>query len=288
MGQFTPVYSQYIVNGLLINPAYAGSRDVLSTLIDYRNQWAGFPGSVITQTLTAHMPLQNKSVAIGLIVSNESYGLTSNTGVFGNYAYRIRMSTGTLAFGFKAGFELLKENDANLYLENPVDPVFSNNGINNYLPNFGIGVYYFNNKFFAGLSLPEILSYKANGIHYNVYNDVNNYNLMFFGGILINVYDDFKLKPSTLLEYNTNSTFQYNLNLNAILLKDGILSVGASYRPSDAIVGLVEFQLNTQLRIGYSYDYSLSSLVNYSGGTHEITIRYEFKYIVKALNPRFF
>ncbi len=111
---------------------------------------------------------------------------------------------------------------------------------------------------------------------------------MFFGGFLINISDEFKLKPSTLLQYNTSSVFQYDINLSAILLRDGLLSVGASYRANDALVGIVEVQLNTQLRIGYSYDYSLNPLVNYTGGSHEITIRYEFKYIVQALNPRFF
>jgi type IX secretion system PorP/SprF family membrane protein len=289
MGQSIPVYSQYIINGLLINPAYAGSRDVLSTVISYRDQWTGFPGTPVTQTLTGHMPLQNKSLALGLIITNESIGVINNTGIFGNYAYRVRLNSGMLAFGVKAGVQLYKENDYQLYIKDPGDYVFSNNG-NYILPNFGAGVYYYNSTCFAGLSLPTILSYRESpgGNSYDAYNNAQNYNFMFFGGCLINVTDEFKLKPSALLQYTLNSGFQYDLNLNAILLKDGLLSVGTSYREKDAIAGMVEVQLNTQLRIGYSYDFTINTPGNYSGGTHEITIRYEFKYIVNALNPRFF
>lgn len=289
MGQNTPVYSQYLINGLLINPAYAGSRDVLSTVVTYRDQWAGFQGAPVTQTITGHMPLQNKSLALGVIITNESIGIINNTGIFGNYAYRVRLSSGMLAFGFKAGVDLFKENDSQLNIKDQGDYVFTNKG-SYVLPNFGAGVYYYNSNYFAGLSLPTILSYKESpgGNSYNAYNNAQNYNFMFFGGCLINVSDGFKLKPSTLIQYALNSTFQYDLNINAILLKDGILSFGTSYRANNAIVGIVEVQLNTQLKIGYSYDYNLNTLGTYSGGSHEITIRYEFKYIVNALNPRFF
>ncbi len=157
-GQLTPVYSQYLVNGLLINPAYAGSRDVLSALVDYRNQWAGFNGSPVSQTVTAHMPLQNKSLAIGALITNESIGITTTTGIFGNYAYRIRLNNGMLAFGLKAGVELLNENDGQLHFESTKsDPAFGYIGTS-VLPNFGVGIYYYNQNYFAGLSLPEILS----------------------------------------------------------------------------------------------------------------------------------
>lgn len=289
MGQIFPLTSQYLTNGLLINPAYAGSRDVLSTVLDYRDQWVGFDGAPVTQTFSAHMPLQNKSTAVGVIVTNESIGIINNTSIFGNYAYRVRLNSGMLAFGLKAGIELYKENDSQLTLQTPGVSPFLNNG-NYLLPNFGAGVYYYNARYFLGLSLPTILSYRESpaGNSYTAYNDAQNYNILFNAGCLINVNEYFKLKPSTLIQYTLSSPVQCDLNLNAYVLKDGILSIGASYRINEAVVGIVEFQLNTQLRIAYSYDYTLSALGNYSSGSHEITIRYEFKYIVNALNPKFF
>jgi type IX secretion system PorP/SprF family membrane protein len=150
-------------------------------------------------------------------------------------------------------------------------------------------MYFYNSSYFAGISLPTILSYRETpgGNGYDVYNKAGNYQFLINGGGLINISDNFKLKPSTLIRYSVSTPVLFDLNISAFLLKDGILSVGASYREKDALVGLIEVQLNPQLRIGYSYDYSFSALGN-SGGSHEITLRYEFKYIVNALNPRFF
>ena len=283
IGQIFPIYSQYLTNGLLINPAYAGSRDVLSTVLDYRNQWAGFDGAPVTQTLSGHMPLQNKSLAVGIIITNESMGIINNTAIFGNYAYRMRLNSGMLAFGLKAGIELYKESDSQLIIKDPGDYLFSNNG-SYLLPNFGVGMYFYNSSYFAGISLPTILSYRETpgGNGYDIYNKAGNYQFLINGGGLITISDNFKLKPSTLIRYSVSTPVLYDLNISAFLLKDGILSVGASYREKDALVGLIEVQLNPQLRVGYSYDYSFSALGNYSGGSHEITLRYEFKYIVNA------
>ena len=288
-GQHSPIYSQYLMDGLAINPAYAGSRDVLTTSLRVRKQWLNFPGSPLTQSLSAHMPLRNKSLAVGLLLSNEKIGVQNNISFFGNYAYRIRVNSGMLAFGLKAGFELFKENDSQLTLENPGDYVFSNNA-SYLLPNFGFGMYFSNAKYFLGVSIPELLSYReaSKGLGYEFYNDPKNYNILLSGGYLFPVNEFLRIKPSTLLRYSINSTLQYDLNLNAILLRDASLWIGASYRVKDAVVGILEYQINTQLRTGLSYDYTLSALSKYSSGSVEFSVRYEFKYIVKALNPRFF
>jgi type IX secretion system PorP/SprF family membrane protein len=288
--QFTPIYSNYLMNGLSINPAYAGSRDVLSLSLMSRKQWVGFDGAPFTTSFSGNMPFKNKALAMGLIVSNEKIGIRNNFNCYANYAYRIRTNNGFLSFGLKAGFESIKDNNSEINAQDPSDAVFNNGSKGYILPNFGFGIYYYNSQFFAGLSVPTFLSYreKSQGDGFTTYNEVRNYNYLFTTGVLLNINDNFKIKPSTLLKYVANSPFQYDLNCYFIFLKEGKLWFGTSYRSNDAIVGLFEFQLNTQWRLGYSYDYSLGGLSKYNNGSHEIMLRYEFRYIVKGLNPKYF
>jgi type IX secretion system PorP/SprF family membrane protein len=287
--QHFPIYSQYLLNGLAINPAYAGSRDVLSTSLMYRKQWMGIDGAPTTATLSAHTPLKNRKIGIGLQFIKEEIGITSNLSLFGNYAYRVRVGQGRLSFGLKFGAEILKDDYSKVTTQVSGDDAFSNNE-SSIQPNFGIGAYYFNNQYFVGLSVPSLLSYKrsTDTYKYIAYNNTDNYNYMLSGGYLFWITNNFKLKPSTLIRYYTHSPVQFDLNLNAILLKDGMLWLGASYRNKDAIVGLAEVQMGTKWRLGLSYDYPLGPLTNYTSGTIEVMVRMELITVVKTLNPRFF
>jgi type IX secretion system PorP/SprF family membrane protein len=288
-GQYFPIYSQYLMNGLSINPAYAGSRDVLSTSVMYRKQWIGFDGAPVTATLSAHTPLKNRKIGLGIQVIKEEIGVTSNLSFFGNYAYRVRLGQGRLSFGLKVGAELLKNDFSKVTTQQTDDIVFANNQ-SYLLPNVGMGVYYFSDEYFLGLSVPSLLSYKHSKetSKYEPYNDLKNYNYLITGGCLIWITNDFKLKPSTLIRYHANSPVQFDLNLNAILLKDGMLWLGASYRNKDAIVGLAEVQMGTKWRLGVSYDYSLGPMSNYNSGTIEVMLRMELITVIKTINPRFF
>jgi type IX secretion system PorP/SprF family membrane protein len=288
--QHFPIYSQYMMNGMAINPAYAGSREVVSLLFSQRWQWVGFDGAPTTTGISAHMPTKSKTVAFGLQVLDERIGVTNNLSVFGNYAYRVRMGTGRLSLGFKAGVEVLKENLNMITLPQKDDPTFTEAKPTSYLPNFGFGAYYYNDKFFAGLSVPSLLSYResSTGSGFSPYNNVQNYNFLLTGGVIFKINDNVKVKPSTLLRFHANSPLQYDLNCNVILFKDDLLWVGTSYRSKEAFVGLFEFQVNTQLRVGYSYDYTLGPLSKYSSGSHEIVLRYELRYKINAVNPRYF
>jgi type IX secretion system PorP/SprF family membrane protein len=237
-------------------------------------------------TVGIHFPFPNKALAAGILIQNEKIGISSNTSYYGNYAYRIRTKKGFLSFGLKAGFESSKENVYKISTEDNGDAVFEPGSEGYILPNFGVGVYYYDTKFFLGASLPVILSYREREGGFEVYNNTRNYNVLFLSGMLININDFISIKPSTLIRYHCNSKTQLDLNCNLILFKDGFLWLGAAYRSSEALVGMMEFQLNPQLKIGYSYDYfNIGTLHN---GSHELMLRYEFRYIVKAINPKYF
>jgi type IX secretion system PorP/SprF family membrane protein len=285
LAQNFPIYSQYLMNGLSINPAYAGSREVLSATFLYRRQWVGFEGAPAIFSMGAHMPVRNQRMAFGMQVYNESIGIERNTGLFGNYAYRIRTGKGKLSFGMKAGFSLIKELESQTILHDRTDVAFENNNETAWLPNFGAGVYYSAPTYFAGISVPSILSYGNTSARGSAF---KNSPVLFTGGYLFKIDDQFKIKPSTLVKYQRGFVPQADMNLNLIFFKDDLLWVGLSYRSREAVVGLLEVQVSRKFRIGYTYDYSVGALGRYNNGSHELMIRYEWRERIDSLNPLYF
>jgi type IX secretion system PorP/SprF family membrane protein len=284
-----PIFSQYVSNGLIINPAYTGSREVLSISMLYRDQMVGFDGSPKYQTLSAHAPLKNDNIGLGILFLNESSGPMRNSHLYTSYSYRLRLGSGKLSFGLKAGINYGQYNWKNVYLNNSQDPAFLKSDITYVLPNFGAGVYYYSSKYFAGFSIPYFLSYRDNASHdgFEFYNDFKNYTFLITTGYLFRISRDFKIKPTALIKYYTYSKEQFDLNLNIILLNDR-LWLGSAYRLDEAYSGSFEVQLNPQFRIGYAFEFAGKTAESYNYTSHDITLRYEFSYKIKAFNPRYF
>jgi type IX secretion system PorP/SprF family membrane protein len=287
--QSFPVFSQYISNGLIINPAYTGSREVLSLNLLYRNQWVGFDGSPVFQTLSAHAPLKNANIGLGFQLFNEKSGPIRNTQAYFNYAYRIKTDNGRLALGLKAGFNYYSFNWKDVYLNDQSDAAFNTSSGSFILPNCGVGAYYYSRRMFMGFSVPYIFSYKRDSSNgkYVAYHDFNNYDCFLTGGYLLDFSKNFKLKPSVLLRFNPVMQQQLDMNLTFIFLNDKIW-ISEAYRMNDAISSSIELQVNPQLRFGYAFDYSGLKTNYFKYTSHEIFVRYEFSYKIKAFNPRYF
>jgi type IX secretion system PorP/SprF family membrane protein len=288
--QYYPVFSQYVSNGLVINPAYTGSREVLSVNLLYRKQWVGFENSPEYETFSIHTPLKNSNIGIGLLILNSQWGPSRNTHAYFNYAFRFHLGKGRMALGLKAGIHYASYDWKNFILNEPNDVAFNSKNDYFILPNFGVGLYYYSRRAFLGFSIPYILSYKRTTSGNNgttVYNDFNNYNFHLTAGYLLDISRNFKIKPTTLFKSNFQMDNQLDLNLNFILFNNR-LWLGGGYRLKEAISGILEIQLTPQLRIGYTYDYpgAMVSLLN--NASQEICIRYEFSYKIKAFNPRYF
>jgi type IX secretion system PorP/SprF family membrane protein len=287
-----PIYSQYLQNGLIINPAYAGSRGALSTFLSYRMQWMGTAGAPVIQSVSLHTPMKNDKVALGLMAQFMKFGFTRSTSIYGDYAYHIRVGgSGKLSFGLKGGVDISKSDYTGILLTNPGDPVFTTNEKPYILPNIGTGVYYFSDKLFAGLAVPKFLSYKKTGTGtVQAYHSFNEYDLIFSAGGLITFSQFIKFKPSVLLDYsldNTKKLTQFDISGNFIL--GDMIWVGGSWRTSEeVVVGILQVQLNPQLMFGVSYDYPTGRMNSYSKGSSEFVLRYEFRYKVSAANPRYF
>jgi len=286
-----PIYSQYLQNGLVINPAYAGTREVLSSFLSYRMQWMGTKGAPVLQSVSFHSPMKNDKVALGLLAQFMQYGATKSTSIYGNYGYHIRLRKGRLSFGLKAGVDISNTDYTGLLLNNPDDPVFRTNDKSLVLPNVGAGIYYFDDRFFAGLSVPTLLNYRRTSDgNAAPYHSFGEYNFLFSAGALIPIAPVLKFKPSILVDYslqNTTKLTQFDINGNFIIAD--LIWAGGSYRFSEEVaVAILQVQLNQQLMFGFSYDYPVGRMNSYSKGSTEFILRYEFRYKVSAANPRYF
>jgi len=288
-GQQHPLFSHYMFNGLYINPAYAGSKDFVSTTLIARKQWTGMEGAPSTQIASLHAPLRSKKVGLGIVISNDKIGITNETDVYGSYAYHLPMNNGKLSLGLSGGFSYYKSRFSDLTVWDTDDPVYETNSLSNILPNFGMGMYYYTKKFYAGLSCPQILSYDPDQPFHVKVDKVHKVSRHYFltSGAILSTNGELKFRPSFMVKYAANAPIQYDVSVNMLISE--IIWVGASYRSNDAIVAILEYQVSKKLRVGYSYDFTTSELKNYSTGSHEIIIGYDFGFnVLKMKTPRYF
>ena len=281
--------SQYMFNGLLLNPAYAGSHKFFTASLLHRTQWVGFDGAPKSSILAIDGPIRNEKVGIGLIVSNDQIGITDQTDIYGNYSYHLPLGEGKLSFGLKAGVSKYTYKLDNLVYWDANDQVFVGNRTSTWLPKFGAGIYYYASRWYAGVSAPSLLAYDPKN---NFGNDVNNSKFVkrhyyFVSGYVFDLNSYFKLKPSFLLKYVSSAPLEADINLN-LLYRDQ-LWFGVSYRTNDAVTAMIEYQTKNRFRFGYAYDFTTSKIKNHSSGTHEIMIGYDFgKELIKVKTPRYF
>lgn len=268
--QQKPVSSQYMFNGLLLNPAYAGVHDHLNANFSYRNQWVNLEGAPSTTIFSMHSGIKHKNIGLGLLVMNDRIGAHTENAVFASYSYKIHMMHGTLSMGLQAGFNNLASDYTNLNLQEATDPFFG--VIGDTKINFGTGVFYNSDRFYAGVSIPYIRRKRTiNDLDYlRSFSESRNYYVT--GGLIIDLSPKVKIKPSTLLRFEDGMPVAGDMNLNLFL--EEVLNLGVSYRSGDSFITLFEIKLNDYLRFGYAYDWIISDLSYYTDGTHEFMLNY--------------
>jgi type IX secretion system PorP/SprF family membrane protein len=221
------------------------------------------------------MPMNNDKIGIGIQLLDDRLGVERTTGAQLNYAYRAPVSNnGILAMGIRVGLLNYRANYSQLFTIRPNDPAYYQN-VSGFLPAAGAGIYYMTDKFYVGASVPSLLQTKLNSDQQaEVKSKVSNLHFFATMGTVLKISDDLNLKPSVLMKSVSGAPIQFDFNSN-LWLQDRI-AIGFSYRTGDAIMGMLEYQLNEKLRFGYSYDYTISNLNPYNLGTHEAMIRYEF------------
>lgn len=292
--QQDPQYTQYMYNTQIVNPAYAGSKEALSFGLLLRSQWVGLEGAPQTGTFTVDSPIGSlDNMGLGLSVVHDQLGPATETNFTIDYSYTINTSDDNkLAFGLKAGAHILDVDFTKLNIFDQGDPRFQNNIDNKFQPQIGAGLFYYTDHFYAGLSVPNFLTTK----HFDEGSLINSTiettpeeNLHYFliAGYVFDVSESLKLKPATLVKAVGGAPLQADVSLNALI--NDKFTIGAAYRWSAAVSGMLGFQASDGLFIGLGYDYSTSELEDFSDGSYEIILRYDiFKRPERVLTPRFF
>jgi type IX secretion system PorP/SprF family membrane protein len=287
-GQLTPVTNQYVLNPLTINPAFAGSRGALNIAAFYRRQWVGITGAPETMTFSMDAPLNDEKIGLGLIIVNDKIGVTKETQFMSNYAYKIKIKDGVLSFGLGAGIITTNTAWSDLIVQDPGDEIYLVDSRVFIVPDFNFGIYYSYKNYFAGLSIPKLLGYQFNydKNKYTLLVNPGQYYYLFNTGYVFNLTSKMKFFPSTLVTFSPGEKILYDINAHFNF--SDRLWVGASYRSNRSVAGLLQFSLNNQLRVAYTYDFDIGRLGRYSNGSHEIMLRYEFRYRVDVVNPLIF
>lgn len=273
--QQDPIYSQYMQNPLVINPAYAGTYNMAAVNVMSRWQWLGMAGAPRTNVISGQTAFYENRLGAGVIVSNDRFGISNNTEVQGNFAYKLRLADNddhALSFGMQVGMVNYNFNYNDLKTKTDDDPNFLPGRKTSTEPNFGAGVFYRNEKMFAGISAPKILNSEFADGNTSIGQYRRHY--FFTGGYLFD-FINVQFKPSVLVKYVEGAPVSIDLN-GSVLLKDK-LWLGASLRNTNSIVLMAQLQLNDNFRLGYSLDTPLNSVVKTSYGTHELMLNIDLK-----------
>jgi Bacteroidetes-specific putative membrane protein len=293
--QQVATYSQYMFNGLAINPAYAGNHEALSITTLGRFQNVGLPGAPNTQTLSVHTPLLNQRVGVGLLVIHDKLSVIGQTGVHFSYAYRVPLnshtgktdydiSTATLSFGIQGGLSMYNAEYSKLELFSP-DPAF-NQDLRDTRPNIGAGVFYSNARSYVGLSMPSMVNniFERGQNYTTIYQNVP---IILTGGHVFKLNRILKLKPNFLFKLIDGQPVEFDINAN--MLYDEVLWFGLSYKSSKQVVIISQFKINDQLQFGYSYTITAGPIRTVELGSHEVMLNYRFLFHKKGVvSPRYF
>lgn len=289
--QQDPQFNQYLFNPLIINPAYAGSRDAFSAAILHRSQWVGFDGAPSTQTVAVHAPLQRKKVGVGLNILTDKIGPTRATSIMGSYAYRLRLRSGKIAFGLRAGMYNYYFDWDRIEYKDRIDVYDKMNYSNVWVPSFDFGVRYNTNHLHAGVAVshinqPTIRAAVAVGDTFQYGNALNPHAIL-TAGYAHQFNKNFVLKPSVMIKTIQYKRPQADINISAVINKN--LTVGISYRTSYGMMFISEYLINEHLRAGYSFDFTFGALRVYQSGSHEFFIGYDINLKRSPfLSPRYF
>lgn len=296
--QQDPQFTHYMYNMSVINPAYAtDNADVINLGGLYRAQWVGIKGAPTTQSFFAHKPL-SKRVEVGLSVVHDEIGdVVKENNIYADFAYVIPLNESVkISLGLKAGVTLFDTNFNGFVLTDPrPDPAFQNN-ISETFPNIGAGMYLFGSNYYWGLSAPNFMTSRhIETINGHPGSGVEAVHFFMTGGYVFtfNGNDNLKLKPAFMAKGVEGAPLSLDVTTNILI--NNKFELGAGYRIGDSVSGLASFYISPSLRIGYSYDYTLTNLDAFNSGSHEVFLLFDLDLNKLSSNgkgydksPRFF
>jgi type IX secretion system PorP/SprF family membrane protein len=286
--QQDPHYTQYMYNMSVMNPAYAGSKENLSMGLLHRRQWIELEDAPTTSTLFGHSPV-GKNVGLGLSVVSDKIGPVEENNVYGDFSYTLKLGgEHKLALGLKAGLTLhnvaLNSKIAST-LPDPADGIFGADVSNSYF-NFGTGAFYYTNKYYLGLSVPNMMRAKHldfNGRSYG--SETSHY--FFTGGYVFDINENVKFKPFFMAKSSFEAPASWDVSTNFMFKEK--FEIGATYRLDDSFGAMVNYAITPSLKIGYAYDHIVSDLKITTPSSHEVILLFDVNFSKKvSRSPRYF
>jgi len=263
-------YTQYLFNPVVINPAYAGYRRLISVFGLYRNQWVGIEGAPQTFNLSVDAPVGKSRVGLGLDFIDDKIGASDNISATVDFSYTLPVNRKTsLAFGVKAGFNYLNLDPTKLHI---YDPNVDLDLTNHTAPMVGLGFYLYGERWFLGASTPNFLETKHyHGVQVSTATEKMHFYVM--GGYVFDFSRSVALKPAGLIKAVVGAPVSIDVSANVSILEK--MDFGVSYRWDAAVSAMAGFQLTEGIFVGYAYDYPTTTLAHFNTGSHEIFMRFD-------------
>ena len=279
-------YTQYMYNTITVNPAYAGSRGMLSIFGLHRSQWVGLEGAPRTNAFSVNTPLNGNHLGLGVSIVNDKIGPTVENTFSADLSYTVPTSeTFKLSFGIKGTANLFNIDMNKLDIKDQGDKQFQNLD-GKFSPNIGAGVYLHSDKAYVGLSVPNFIeSDRYDDDQVAIFKEKINY--YFIAGYVFDINPSIQFKPALLTKLVQGAPLQVDVSGNFMFNEKFVLGLG--YRWSASISAMAGFQVSEGLYVGYAYDHETTRLQKYNSGSHEIFLRFElFNSYSRITSPRFF
>lgn len=268
-------YTFFDDNRSFTNPAAVGTEEVGSVTGAFRTQWAGLDGAPTSGGVTFQMPLNN--MGVGAMVYQDHVGVTNQTNIAAMYSYHLKISRKhKLAFGISAGMDLVNTKyDRLIYWDNG-DQVFADDYVNVIVPHIGFGAHYFFDNFYAGISIPRLVSVNSDQFNSINFSDAPSMvtHMYLNTGYTFNLKNDVSLIPALLVKYTANTPPRVDLSFTTMYKK--MLGFGLAYKSLGFVSVYMKYQFQELFSIGYGFDFSTNALQSYSKGTHEVMLKFMF------------
>lgn len=284
-------FTQYVFNNLSINPAYAGYREAMDITALHRSQWVGFEGAPQTSVVSFNTALNKDEIALGATLMNDKIGPSNQMSFSADFAYRFKLTNrSTLAFGLKGTASLYQAKLAELELINPEDELYLTNSSNVFLPNVGFGAFFYRKDFFIGLSVPKMLKNKME-THKNpevgTMAATTKPTAYLMGGMIWTLNREVKFNPTVMIKGTEGAPLSAGVFANFIFWDKW--RAGAFYNYKEVAGAVVQWQINHQFRLGYSFDVATNEMIATNLGSHELMLNYRFRFRrSRIVYPRYF
>lgn len=295
LAQQTPMYSQYIMNGFLINPSFAGRDGATSINLTVREQWMGMAASpstyaasfqtrilkdsYISKSTTVRKdpmrPTKGGNVGVGGYIFNDNNGIMRRTGFQAAYAYHIAMGetdnvTNNLSLGLAfTGYQYFVNLDGLIY--EPNDPLINSFDRSVFVTDFNFGASYTTAKYYVGFAMSNILRGNL------VFGDTSRVERTELGhyfltaGVKLPINADWTFEPSGFIKSSDMFVDNIQADITGRMYFRNDYWAGVSYRTRDAVIMMLGLRYD-RFYFAYAYDYILTDIRTQTFGTHELSL----------------